>query len=57
MTNLDPNPPPAGPRSRTVADRPQTMWMIAAAVAAGAGAKLVGVMRYSEYPPAAAAQP
>ncbi len=33
MTNLDPNPPPVGPRSRTVADRPQTMWMIAAAVA------------------------
>ncbi|MFZ1661699.1 MAG: hypothetical protein WAT77_07040 [Paracoccaceae bacterium] len=33
MTNLDPNLPPVGPRSRAVADRPQTMWMIAAAIA------------------------
>ena len=32
MTNLDPNPPPTGPRSRPVASRPQTMWLIAGAI-------------------------
>lgn len=32
MTNLDPNPPPTGPRPRPVAGRSQTMWLIAGAI-------------------------